>query len=101
MKRKLQALPITALLSLFNSKGYTMKNNITETDKLFNQLADGLAEGAINEAFAYIQKQLGTTCGGFAGMFLDGDREQILLNMFNQYIRAQISFDIDHDGGDE
>jgi hypothetical protein len=74
-----------------------MKNNITETDKLFNQLADGLAEGAINEAFAYMQRQLGTTCGGFAALFLDDKREQVLRDMFNQYIRAQISFDIDHD----
>lgn len=72
-------------------------DNIKETDRLFNELADGLAEGAINEAFAYMQRQLGTTCGGFAALFLDETREKVLLDMFNQYIRAQISFDIDYD----
>lgn len=76
-----------------------MIDNIKETDRLFNEIADGLAEGAINGAFAYMQRQLGVTDGGFAALFLDESREKVLMDMFNKYIRAQISFDIDHKRG--
>lgn len=64
------------------------------TDKIFNELADGLAEGAINAAFAYIQQQLQITDGGFAALFLDSDREKVLKDMFIQYINEQINFEV-------
>lgn len=62
------------------------------TDTLYNKIAEGIADGAINEAFAYMQRQLAVTDGGFAGMFLDSEREQVLKDMFIQYINEQLAF---------
>jgi hypothetical protein len=67
---------------------------MTDTTKLFNVLADGLADGAINAAFAYMQAQMGVTDGGFAGQFLDCDREKVLKDMFVQYINEQLTFEV-------
>lgn len=67
---------------------------MTDTTKLYNVLADGLAEGAINAAFAYMQTQMSVTDGGFAGQFLDCDREKVLKDMFIQYINEQLAFEV-------
>jgi hypothetical protein len=66
---------------------------MTNTNALYKEIAEGLADGAINAAFAYMQKQLAVTDGGFAGMFLDSERERVLKDMFVQYINEQIAFD--------
>ena len=67
---------------------------MTDTNKLYDVLADGLADGAINAAFAYMQAQMGVTDGGFAGQFLDCDREKVLKDMFIQYINDQLTFEV-------
>ena len=64
-----------------------------DTNALYNEIADGIADGAINAAFEYMQRQLAVTDGGFAGMFLDSQRERVLKDMFVRYINEQLAFD--------
>jgi hypothetical protein len=41
-----------------------------------------------------MQAQTGVTDGGFAGQFLDCDREKVLKDMFIQYINEQLAFEV-------
>ena len=55
---------------------------------------NNVASGAIDAAFKYMQDRLGVTDGGFAGVFLDDERERVLRDLFGRYILEQI----EHEG---
>lgn len=65
-----------------------------KTEQIYAELLEGYADGAVNAAVQYIQTQLAVTDGGFAGMFLTGEREDTLKAIFKAYAVAQIDFDI-------
>lgn len=51
-----------------------------------------IADHAFNEAILYIQNYLGQTDGGVAGIYFSGDREKVVLDILQSYIRTEINF---------
>jgi hypothetical protein len=56
-----------------------------------NQEIQDLADAAANKAIAHIQKHLGQTDGGFAGLHFSGTKWDALLSILADYIKAEAS----------
>jgi hypothetical protein len=62
---------------------------MTTTPTIINP--DRLADDAMQEAIAYIQKQLGITAGDFAGAYFSDDgRATPILEIFADYARHEM-----------
>ena len=55
-----------------------------------------MAEHALNAACESIQDALGQTDGGMAGMYFSGSTEEVVIAIFESYIRTEINF-FDHE----
>jgi hypothetical protein len=53
---------------------------------------EALAEDALNAACLEIQKKLGVTDGGVAGVFFSGDEGDDVRAHFNYYIRLELNW---------
>jgi hypothetical protein len=51
-----------------------------------------IADHAFNHAILHIQNHLGQTDGGVAGIYFSGDREKVVLDILQSYIRTEINF---------